>query len=201
MTKAELRQQYLEKRRSLSLTEAASMSAEISDLFFREFHPLMVTAIHTFIRIKKFNEVDTSNIYFKLWRDHPWIRTFAPRTDAHNTRLENVEFHSGVELVENNWGIREPAGEETDPEVIDIAIVPLLCFDESGNRVGYGKGYYDEFLSRCRPDCIKAGVSFFPPVERIDGLHENDVQLDLCSTPRQVYRFNTSPSGITQSSI
>ena len=201
MTKAELRKQYLEKRRSLSLTEAASMSAEISDLFFREFHPLMVTAIHTFIRIKKFNEVDTSNIYFKLWRDHPWIRTFAPRTDADNTRLENVEFHTGIELVENNWGIREPAGEETDPEAIDIAIVPLLCFDESGNRVGYGKGYYDEFLSRCRPDCIKAGVSFFPPVERIDGLHENDVPLDLCITPRQVYRFNSRPSGISQSSI
>lgn len=189
MKKSELRKVFLEKRESLPLSEAASMSAAISELFFREFHPMMVTAVHTFIRIKKLNEVDTSNIYFKLWRDHQWVRTFAPRTDALTGRLENVEFYSGTELVENKWGIREPVGEETDPEVLDLAIIPMLCFDRAGHRVGYGKGYYDEFLSRCRPDCVKAGVSFFPPVELIDDFHDADMPLDLCITPARVYRF------------
>jgi 5-formyltetrahydrofolate cyclo-ligase len=193
MTKSELRKEYLEKRRLLPLTEAASMSAAISEHFFREFHPMMVTAVHTFIRIKKLNEVDTSNIYFKLWRDHPWIRTFAPRTDPQKGTLENVEFHSGTELAENVWGIREPAGDETDPEVLDLAIVPMLCFDRTGHRVGYGKGYYDEFLRRCRPDCVKAGVSFFPPVERIDDVHDGDMPLDVCITPARVHRFGVDP--------
>ena len=165
------------------------MSAAISEHFFQEFHPLIVTAVHTFIRIRKFNEVDTSNIYFKLWRDHPWIRTFAPRADLRTGTLENVEFHSATELVENRWGIREPIGDDTDPEVLDLALVPMLCFDGEGHRVGYGNGYYDEFLRRCRPDCVKAGVSFFPPIERIDDLHDGDIPLDLCITPARVYRF------------
>lgn len=189
MTKAELRKQYLERRSSLSLAEIASMSASISEQFFREVDPLTITSVHTFIRIKKLNEVDTSSIYYKIWSSHPWIRTFAPRTNRAAGRLENVEFYPAAELIENKWGIREPAGKDTDPELLDVVVVPLLCFDESGYRVGYGKGYYDEFLARCRPDCIKAGVSFFPPVARIDDLHEADIPLDLCLTPSRVYRF------------
>ncbi len=166
------------------------MSASISEHFFREVDPLTVTSVHTFIRIKKLNEVDTSNIYYKLWSSHPWVRTFAPRTDRLTGRLDNVEFYPTTELVENEWGIREPIGEDTDPELMDVVVVPLLCFDESGHRVGYGKGFYDEFLSRCRPDCIKVGVNFFPPVERIDDLHDGDIPLDLCITPERAYRFD-----------
>lgn len=191
MNKAELRKIYLEKRESLSLPEVASMSAEISEQFFREVDPLKITSVHTFIRMKRSNEVDTSSIYYKLWSSHPWVRTFAPRTNKQAGRLENVEFTPATELVEDKWGIREPVGDDTEAELMDVIVVPLLCFDGSGHRVGYGKGYYDEFLSRCRPDCIKAGVSFFPPTEAIDGLHDGDVPLDLCITPRRVYRFGS----------
>src|SRR5687768_7488478 len=195
MTKPELRKLYLEKRRSLSLGDVASMSAAISEHFFREFHPLMVTAVHTFIRIKKLNEVDTSNIYFKLWRDHPWIRTFAPTTDLRAGTLENVEFHSATELVENRWGIREPAGEDTDSEVLDAVVIPMVCCEHAGHRIGYGKEYYDEFLRRCRADCVKVGVNFFAPVEGIGDLHDGDMPLDLCITPSLVCRFDAGYSG------
>jgi 5-formyltetrahydrofolate cyclo-ligase len=123
------------------------------------------------------------------------VRTFAPRTNRQLGRLENIEFSPATELVENNWGIREPVGEDTDPELMDVVVVPLLCFDGAGHRVGYGKGYYDEFLSRCQPDCRKAGVSFFPPVKQIDDLHDRDIQLDLCITPGRVYHFNERADG------
>lgn len=190
MNKAELRKLYLEKRESLSIREVVAMSASIAERFFREVDPLTVTAVHTFIRMKRSNEVDTSNIYYKLWSSHPWIRTFAPRTNREAGQLENVEFSPATELVENKWGIREPVGEATDAELMDAVVVPLLCFDGSGHRVGYGKGYYDEFLSRCRPECKKVGVSFFPPVESIDDLHAGDIPLDLCITPGRVYHFS-----------
>jgi 5-formyltetrahydrofolate cyclo-ligase len=81
-------------------------------------------------------------------------------------------------------------GDDTDPEVLDVALIPMLCFDEAGHRVGYGKGYYDGFLHGCRPDCIKVGLNFFPPVERIDDPHGADIPLDLCITPGRVYRFD-----------
>lgn len=167
----------------------AAMSAQIADRFFSAVDLDAVAAIHTFIRIPKFNEIDTSNIYFRLWRDHPAIDTFAPRTDRATGRMESVEFSAATEFGESEWGIGEPlTGASAEPASMDMVLVPLYCFDREGHRVGYGKGFYDRFLSQCRPDCVKVGLSFFPPVERIDDIHDGDVRLDLCVTPDRLYR-------------
>ena len=61
--------------------------------------------------------------------------------------------------------------------------------DEKGNRIGYGKGFYDTFLARCRPDTIKIGLSFFKPETRIDGVFKGDIPLNYCVTPEKVYTF------------
>ena len=90
----------------------------------------------------------------------------------------------------NQYGIPEPTGgvavRERD---IDIVFIPLLAFDKSGNRVGYGKGYYDRFLSKCRKDVLKIGLSFFPPVDSIEDVDFFDKKLDFCITPERVYAF------------
>ena len=70
-----------------------------------------------------------------------------------------------------------------------MVILPLLAFDQQGYRVGYGKGFYDKFLSGCREDCLKVGFSYFEPIETIDDCNEFDVPLDLCITPQNVYVF------------
>jgi 5-formyltetrahydrofolate cyclo-ligase len=70
-----------------------------------------------------------------------------------------------------------------------MVIVPMLAFDRQGNRVGYGKGYYDSFLKQCRPDCIKVGVCYFEPIAQIDDAGDFDVPLNFCITPQQVYVF------------
>ena len=67
--------------------------------------------------------------------------------------------------------------------------MPLLCCDRRGFRVGYGKGFYDKFLSRCRPDCLKIGLSFFEPTEIIADINDYDVKLDYCVTPENRYKF------------
>ena len=72
---------------------------------------------------------------------------------------------------------------------IEVVFVPLLAFDKKGNRVGYGKGFYDRFLSECNPETIKIGLSFFEPEELIEDVFENDVKLDYCVTPDEVYQF------------
>ncbi len=55
------------------------------------------------------------------------------------------------ELVEGAYGILEPReGVETyqpAPYKHDVCVVPAVCFDKKGYRIGYGKGYYDRFLS------------------------------------------------------
>ena len=70
-----------------------------------------------------------------------------------------------------------------------MVFVPLLAFDEKGNRVGYGKGFYDKFLAECKPEILKIGVSFFEPENIIPDVLNTDIQLDLCITPTKVYNF------------
>jgi 5-formyltetrahydrofolate cyclo-ligase len=72
---------------------------------------------------------------------------------------------------------------------IDLVIVPLLAFDKYGNRVGYGKGFYDRFLSKCRSNVIKVGVSFFEPADRITDINPLDIRLDYCITPTRVWKM------------
>jgi 5-formyltetrahydrofolate cyclo-ligase len=145
--------------------------------------------LHTFIPIQRFREVDTSKIYQKLWLAHPGITTAAPRMGRSAEYIESVLFNKDTEWAENRWGIREPAGGDlVETRSIDLVIVPLLCFDEGGNRVGYGKGIYDRFLAECRPDCLRVGVSYFPPVEAIDDLNETDVSIEICLMPNSVFR-------------
>lgn len=189
MTKSELRKKHLEKRSRLSIAEASAMSNDIAATFFAEIDLAGVRNIHTFIRLRKFNEIDTSNIYFRLWRDHPHIKTFAPRMNAATGELESVHFDAETDFTENGWGIREPVGNAADPAELDIVIVPLLCFDTRGHRVGYGRGFYDRFLARCRPDCRTVGVSYFPTEPEIADITENDVPLDACVTPNRLFRF------------
>ena len=190
MTKAELRKLYLGRRASLSVKEKAHQSQLIADRFFDEFDLSLVKNLHCFIPIEKFNEVDTSTIFKKVWDEFPSIRTSAPRLDRETGDLQHHNYALQTNLIENAWGIREPGNEESvDPAEIDLVIVPLLCFDERGYRVGYGKGFYDKFLAKCRPECSKVGLSFFPPLESIDDTDQYDVRLDQCVTPETVYNF------------
>jgi 5-formyltetrahydrofolate cyclo-ligase len=64
-----------------------------------------------------------------------------------------------------------------------------LAFDKKGHRVGYGKGFYDKFLTECKPKIINIGLSFFVPEELISDVLESDVILDYCVTPSGVYEF------------
>jgi 5-formyltetrahydrofolate cyclo-ligase len=90
----------------------------------------------------------------------------------------------------NEYNIPEPLDNDVvPPDAIDLVIIPLLAFDEKGNRVGYGKGFYDRYLKECREDCMKLGFSYFDPVDSIDDAGEFDVPLDFCITPHRTYVF------------
>jgi 5-formyltetrahydrofolate cyclo-ligase len=192
MTKTELRKLYLEKRSGLSADEVASMGTAISDAFFFTVNIAAIRNLHCYLPIDRFNEPDTKLILERIWQEFPEIVTSVPRIDYATGELASVIYSSTCPVVQNKWGLSEPEGGTVlHPEAVDLAIVPLLCFDERGFRVGYGKGYYDRFLARCRPNCLKVGLSFFPPVEKIEDVHEHDVPLDLFITPESVHHGGT----------
>lgn len=189
MTKAELRQIYLDKRKALSPADHAAQSLEISQRFFSDIDLSPISSLHCFISLKHKGEVETSAIFQRLWTEFPSIATFAPRINADN-ELDSVPFNVDSHLEENKWKIPEPTtGEVVDPGILDMVIVPLLCFDRRGQRVGYGGGFYDRFLARCRPDCKKIGLSFFPPIDNIADVEATDIRLNACYTPNLSVMF------------
>jgi 5-formyltetrahydrofolate cyclo-ligase len=103
MEKSDLRKIYLEKRASLSSGEVAKASGEIAERFFRSVVLPPGGIVHTFIRIGRFNEIDTSMIYYRLWRDRPDIAMAAPRTDLETGDIESVAFDSSSDWNENRY--------------------------------------------------------------------------------------------------
>lgn len=189
MKKSELRHIYLGRQKAIPQGDRSAKSEAIAIHFFQKFDLSSIRYLHTFIPIDKFNEVDTRLIVAKLWREFPAIEIVVPRVDFEAGEMKSLKFAPDTELVRNVWNIDEPSHDElVETRLIDVVLVPGLCFDRSGHRVGYGKGFYDRFLKKCRPDCVKIGLSFFEPVDKIDDSHDGDVQLDFVVTPNGVYR-------------
>ena len=199
MTKSALRQQFLAQRRALSAADVTRRSSAIANLLFETFSFLPTSGtgliLHTFLPIVRQNEVDTWPIIHRIWQRFPHIHVAVSVADTTTNRLSHYLLTPETPLIENRWGIPEPQPESHAAirnEQIDVVLVPLLVFDRQGHRVGYGKGYYDRFLSECRPDCLKIGLSLFEPVERIADVEPTDVRLDISITSEKTWPFGAS---------
>ena len=189
MTKAELRKVYKEKRSRLSFQEVEKFT-DLILINFQQIRLPFISYVHTYIASEKLGEADTSALTRYLEFKNPGLKILVPKIDITSGDMQHFHFNDEVELVNNAFGIAEPAGGETfSPDEIDLVLVPLLAFDKRGFRVGYGKGYYDRFLSECRQDVIKIGLSFFEPEEQIDDINQFDIPLNYCVTPQQVFEF------------
>ena len=190
MTKPELRKIYLQERLAISNSGYIELSHRIKEQFFFHVDLSAVNILHTFLPLKKNKEPDTGMIIAHLQNEFPAIRLCVPRIHTAANRLESFFFEGMHQMAENQWGILQPiTGTPLGADKIDMVLVPLLAFDRCGQRVGYGKGYYDRFLATCKPHCRKVGLSFFPPVDKIDP-SPGDVPLDCCITPEKVYQFS-----------
>ncbi len=188
MIKSELRKIYLAKQKSLSDFERRDRSRKIAAAFFENFNLQNIRFLHIFLAIEKNGEIETSFFFKRFWNDYPKIITVVSRVDFRTMTLENLRFAHDTKLARNRWHIFEPVGGELiEIEKIDAVLVPLLCFDERGFRVGYGKGFYDKFLSECRTDCLKIGLSYFAPIAEISDARNFDVKLDCCVTPEKFF--------------
>lgn len=192
MTKTELRKIYLERQRSLSVEERRKKSLQIAAKFFGKFNLKSIKFLHVFLPIEKNKEIETEFIFKRLWENFPEITTVVSRVHFESMTLENFRFSNETKLVKNKWHILEPAASELiEIERLDAVLIPLLCFDKRGFRVGYGKGFYDKFLSECRADCLKIGLSLFPPIAEISDAQNFDVKLDFCITPSKMWKFKS----------
>ena len=112
------------------------------------------------------------------------------KSNFETLEMTNYLLTDNTKFQKNEYDIYEPIdGLEVAKSKIDVVFVPLLAYDKKGNRVGYGKGFYDIFLSKCREDVVKIGLSFFEQEELIEDVSQSDIKLDFCVTPMAINRF------------
>ncbi|MFV8371519.1 5-formyltetrahydrofolate cyclo-ligase [Flavobacterium sp. LB2P74] len=185
--KKQLRLKSKNLRNSLSENEIEKMSLAVANKILTL--PIWEkTYFHIFLPITEQKEVNTEFILHLLsGKDKEIIVSkadFATRNMTHFLLTDNTK------IKKNQYNIPEPVdGIEVPSHKIDVVFVPLLAFDKKGHRVGYGKGFYDKFLSGCKPEVIKIGLSFFEPEELITDVFEGDIKLDYCVTPNEVHSF------------
>jgi len=192
MKKEDLR--FLFKQRRSELTD--QMKLKLDDLLLIQFQKLPIdipSNIMSYLIKEGSNEFDPKYIldYCSFKNLDVYIIFPVMLKDIHSAEMNAVTASSNSKFITNSYGITEPTqGNAISPELIDMVIVPLISFDKTGNRVGYGKGYYDRFLKKCRKDCLKIGFSYFTPTEKIEDINEFDVPLDYGICPDALHEFH-----------
>ena len=177
MNKKALRALYKQKRAAISSEQQAHLSQQIA-LQTLQLPIWDKQVFHSFLSITSFGEVDTAPL-IRLLQEHEKTLVVS------RTLMETVQIEDN-----NKWHIPEPQGGiPIKSEEIEVVFVPLLAYDTAGNRIGYGKGFYDNFLGECKADTLKIGLSFFPPESHIEDVREGDIPLDYVVTPKGVFEF------------
>lgn len=187
MTKKELRKKYKELRNDLSFDAIEDLSLQIANNALKL--PIWnFENYHIFLTIHEHKEVQTDYLLHILnGKDKNVI---VSKSDFETRIMNHVLLTDNVTIKKNEWNIPEPQnGFSVADEQIDVVFVPLLAYDVFGNRVGYGKGFYDLFLSKCKTDVVKIGLSFFDPEEIIEDMFVEDIRLDYCITPNTIIKF------------
>lgn len=187
MKKVELRKKYKALRAQLTIDDIESLSLEIANellqvpIWHHSFY-------HLFLTIEEQKEINTEYILNILAGMDKNI--VISKSNFKTNTLENFLLTDNTTLIKSKYNIPEPInGIPIQNEKIEIIFVPLLAFDKKGNRVGYGKGFYDNFLKTCNEDTLKIGLSFFEAEDLIEDTREDDIKLDYCVTPTRLYQF------------
>lgn len=173
MDKRTVRKGMLEKRLSLSREFIENASKKICKKIekLKEYRNAKVVAVYFPIK----NEVDV----FPILKDK--TKTFLlPRLEKE--KLVFAPFSSFEELKKGRFGIPEPVAPKWDGP-IDVILVPALAFSPTKRRLGYGKGYYDEFLKKI--DTFKIGVAFDFQISHF-AHEEHDAAMDVVITEKRI---------------
>jgi 5-formyltetrahydrofolate cyclo-ligase len=188
MIKSEYRKWALATRKSWSETSWIELNADLQKqaaLFFEKLPAN--THILSFQSIEKQREVAMEPIHQLLVAGHLAF----PRVNQD----ELIAYAKGpnTRFEVSKWGILEPTPESSvmlTPETFDVILIPLLVADRHGNRVGYGKGFYDRYLPFCKQTSLKIGLSLLALVDPIEDIEAHDMPLDLVITPNGIHYFD-----------
>ena len=187
MTKQDLRDKLRERIDALEPRAIFERSAAICERLIAapEYRKAEVVMIYMSLP----REVDTSRIALQCWSDMKHV--LAPKTFWDQKRMLPIEINSLTAGIGDGLiGIPEPTGGNPIPVAdIDLVLVPGLAFDETGNRLGRGRGLYDRFLVHRDFHGISCGLGLEEQILSDVPVEEIDVRLDMLVSDVRVRRF------------
>lgn len=181
--KNSVREYFLTKRGELNTDQLIKNSNRIYARLENTTIFQQAKSVHTYVSIEKNNEVLTQRMIKHSMAEGKKI--IVPKMFQEG-ELEHIRINSLNELKANSWGVPEPVHKKTYPiSDIDLVIVPMVAGDRLKNRIGYGKGYYDRFLSNV--DVEKIGLLFHCQLSEYQLPVESfDIKLDVLITENEV---------------
>lgn len=168
-----LREQMLEQRRNLSLSERHLLESRVCERLIQLIEEKNIRVVHTFLPMgNEFNHIPV--IEYCLRKK---IRVVTTKT-LKRPRLQHLILSSLSELENGVFGTKYPKNAKEWTGSYNLIVVPGLAFDANGNRLGYGGGYYDAFLAD-HANCLKVAVAFpFQIISHVP-VDDNDERVDL----------------------
>lgn len=187
VVKKELRQSLRQVTSEISPEATVDHSHKACHLLFETTEFKKAETVMVFLSLA--GEIDTSPIVLRCWQDRK--RVLAPKVSWNQRRMLPVEIRSLTDdLMVTGMGIREPISGIPFPiPLLDMVIVPGLGFDESGNRLGRGRGFYDRFLAHPELKAIACGLAFEKQVLADIPVGPLDRKIDMLVTDEKVRRF------------
>jgi 5-formyltetrahydrofolate cyclo-ligase len=182
--KTKLRSQLIEARDSQSVSDVKEKSKLAQENLLSL--PLIRDAKSIFIYNAFRGEVQTTAVIEAFLAEGKTVAV--PVVDQINNKIKIARLNSIDELKEGTFGILEPANTiEVPLEQIDVIILPGVGFDEKGNRLGHGFGFYDKFLSILKGKPL-VGLAYETQLLSEIPSEEHDVCVDYVVTEKRVIR-------------
>lgn len=135
------------------------------------------------------SEIETQALLERVLADAKTV--VLPRVDRASQSLILHVVRNVSELVTSKWGIREPhvAAPSMPIHAIEFMLMPGVAFDRSGNRLGYGRGYYDKLLSAASPALARLAAGFACQIVDAVPVGPNDQKTDMIITENEIVKL------------
>ena len=173
--KTALRKQYKQIRNQLTLAQVQNNSEKIATQLFETAFWKNSTVVMLYLSFQ--SEVMTDMIYQRGWQEGKTM--LMPICSTQDGIMIMSKVTSFAQLEQNRYGIRElpeTLQQIVAPETIDLCLIPGIVFDNYGNRLGFGAGYYDRYLAKISPQVPRIALAHSCQI--YDGILPTD-QYDL----------------------
>ena len=168
------------------------MLAKRKVLTFREVETVGELVFENLLKIQEFVNAKSCFCYWDFKNEVPTIKIreyfknkilLEPVIDGD---IMVAVKREGVQSVYNGYGIEEPQSYTLVEKSADISIIPLVACDKNGNRIGFGKGYYDKYLTG--RNTVKIGICYSWQILDFVPKFENDIKLDYIVSEQQIIK-------------